>query len=157
MRTSKDIPLRAAPGLLVLALVALSGCGSSDELNSPTAARLRGISTYYLDLAFARNGPGPASEQELKKHMRRQERSDLLSNGIDPQLIDSTQFVSERDQEPFVVLYGLTIRKVTADSAPLVAHEKTGKDGKRLAVLANNKVRLVDEAGLEELKKSSQP
>ena len=141
-------------GLFLLALVALPGCSSSDELNSPTAARLRVISTYYLDLAFARNGPGPASEQELKKHMRRQERSDLLSYGIDPKSIDTTAFVSERDQEPFVVLYGLTSRKVTAAEAPLVAHEKTGKYGKRLAVLAFNKVYLVDEAGLEALKSS---
>jgi hypothetical protein len=151
MRNGRNLGSWVVAGLFVLALCVLPGCGSSDELNSPTAARLRGISTYYLDLAFARNGPGPGSEQELKKHMRRQERSDLISYGIDPQALDST-FVSGRDQEPFVVLYGQTIRKVTADEAPLVAHEKTGKDGKRLAVLANNKVHLVDEAGLEALK-----
>ena len=152
MRNGTNPRLRAAAWLLVLAPIALSGCASSDELNSPTAARLHGIAAYYLDLAFARHGGGPANEQELKKHMRRQERSDLLSNGIDPQTIDSALFVSERDGEPFVVLYKLSITKVTADSAPLVAYEKTGKNGKRLAALANTKVVLVDEAGLEALK-----
>ena len=70
MRNGRNLGSWAVVGLFVLALAALPGCGSSDELNSPTAARLRGISTYYLDLAFARNGPGPASEQELKKHIR---------------------------------------------------------------------------------------
>jgi hypothetical protein len=144
--------LRAVTGLFGLALLApLGGCGP-DERNSPTAARLRGIATYYLDLAFARNGKGPADEQELKKHLRRQERSDLASNGIDPQAIDSTLFVSERDGEQFVVVYQQTITRVTADSAPLIAYEKTGKGGKRLAVLANAKVHLVDDAGLEALK-----
>jgi hypothetical protein len=152
MRHTRPVGLRAVTWLFGLALLAALGCGASDERNSPTAARLRGIATYYLDLTFARNGQGPADESELKKHMRRQERSDLVSNGIDPQAIDSTLFVSERDGEPFVVLYQQTITRVTADSAPLVAYEKTGKDGKRLAVLANNKVHLVDEAGLEALK-----
>jgi hypothetical protein len=152
MSSKTNISLRAVAWLSLVALIAAAGCGSDDELKSPTAKRLRGIATYYLDLTFARNGAGPVSEQELKKHMRRQERSDLASNGIDPQSIDSTLFVSERDGEPFVVLYGQSIRQVTATTAPLVAHEKTGKDGKRLAVLANNKVFLVDAAGLEALK-----
>jgi hypothetical protein len=81
MKSGTGIGSAAATGLIALALLALPGCGS-DELNSPTAAKLRGIATYFLDLTFAR----------------------------------------------------------------------TGKDGKRLAVLANNKVHLVDEAGLEALK-----
>jgi len=102
--------------------------------------------------APSRHGGGPANEQELKKHLRRQERSDLLSNGIDPQTIDSTLFVSERDGEPFVVLYKLSITKVTADSAPLVAYEKTGKNGKHLVVFVSTKVDNVSEAELNELK-----
>jgi hypothetical protein len=152
MTNKTNIGRRAVAWLFLSALMAAAGCGADTELNSPTAKRLRGIANYYLDLAFARSGKGPANEQELKKHLRRQERSDLASNGIDPQSIDSTLFVSERDQEPFVILYGLTITRVSADSAPLVAHEKTGKNGKRLAALANGTVKLVDESGLEALK-----
>jgi hypothetical protein len=152
MRNGTSIGFRGAIGLFLFALLAVAGCGSDEELNSPTAKRLKGIATYYLDLAFARSGKGPANEQELKKHLRRQERSDLLSHGVDPQIIDSTLFVSERDQEPFVVRYGLSITEIGGgDKAPLVAHEKTGKDGKRLAALANGKVVLVDEAGLQSL------
>jgi hypothetical protein len=155
MRSGRVIVARPAAWLLLLGVFALFGCASSDELNTPTAARLRGIATYYLDLTFARNGKGPANEQELKRHLRKQERTDLISNGIDPQAIDSTLFVSERDQEPFVVLYGQSITRISADAAPLVAHEKTGKDGKRIAVLANSKLRLVDDAGLQALKSAN--
>ena len=155
MRSGNSLPARPASLLLVLGMLAASGCSAADELNTPTAARLRGIATYYLDLTFARNGKGPANEQELKRHLRKQERTDLISNGIDPQAIDSTLFVSDRDQEPFVVLYGQSITRISADSAPLVAFEKTGKDGKRIAVLANSKLRLVDDAGLQALKSSN--
>jgi hypothetical protein len=151
MAKGRNLGLRAVPWLSVLALIAVPGCGA-DELNSPTAAKLRGISTYYLDLAFARSGKGPANEKEFKKHLRGQPGFALEMNGVDPKSIDAELFVSERDQEPFVVLYGLTITRIAADAAPLVAHEKTGKNGKRLAVLANNKVELVDEAGLEALR-----
>jgi hypothetical protein len=157
MRSGEAIAARPVTMLFILGVVALSGCAAPDELNTPTAARLRGIATYYLDLTFARNGKGPANEQELKRHLRKQERSDLISNGVDPQAIDSTLFVSDRDQEPFVVLYGQSITRITADAAPLVAHEKTGKDGKRIAVLANSKLRLVDDAGLQDLMKSAKP
>lgn len=157
MRSRKFFAVRPLLPLLAAGTLMLSGCSGSDELTTPTAARLRGIATYYLDLTFARNGKGPANEHELKRHLRKQERTDLISNGIDPQAIDSTLFVSERDQEPFVVLYGQSITRISADSAPLVAYEKTGKDGKRIAVLANSKLRLVDEAGLQALKSSSSP
>jgi len=157
MRSRKFLAVRLLMPLLAVGTLTLSGCSGSDELNTPTAARLRGIAPYYLDLTFARNGKGPANEHELKRHLRKQERTDLISNGIDPQTIDSTLFVSDRDQEPFVVLYGQSITRITADSAPLVAYEKTGKDGKRIAVLANSKLRLVDEAGLQALKSPSNP
>ena len=146
MRTGKN---NAAAWLFLLALVAAPGCGS-DEVNSPTAARLKGLATQYLDYAVAKNGKGPAREEDFKKHLRGQPGFVLEMNGLDPKAIDAA-FVSERDGEPFVVLYGIMISQISGTSAPLVAHEKTGKGGKRLAVLANAKVEHVDEARLREL------
>jgi hypothetical protein len=128
---------------------ALAGCGSND-LESPTAAKLRALANFYLDYAVAKNGGGPANEQVLKKHMRGLPDFILQSNGVDPAAIDAV-FSSERDREPFVVVYGTMITRISGTSAPLVAHEKTGKNGKRLVVYANAKVDLVDEARLQEL------
>ncbi|MCI0459516.1 MAG: hypothetical protein L0Z62_21410 [Gemmataceae bacterium] len=134
-------------GLLVLS--AVPGC-SSDELNSPTAARLRGLAALYLDCVVAKNGKGPASEQEFKKHLHTLPDHVLNSHGLDLKDIDSA-FVSPRDQEPFVIRYGITITRISGTSAPLVAHEKSARGGKRLVALANGKVEHVDEARLQEL------
>jgi hypothetical protein len=144
-----NMPLRPMAWLCVLALGAASGCGS-DELNSPTAAKLRGLGNLYLEAAVIKNGKGPASEQEFKKHLRSLPDFIITENGLDPTAIDAS-LVSERDQEPIVIRYGLMIKQISAKSAPLVAHEKTGKKGKRLVGFANGTVELVDEARFQEL------
>jgi hypothetical protein len=149
MQDRMNSRLRPVAWLFLLALSALPGCGA-DELNSPTAVRLRGLANLYLDCAVPKNGKGPTSEQEFKKHVR--SLPDFISkeNGVDPKSIDAS-FVSERDQEPIVIRYGLTIKQISGTSAPLIAHEKTGKNGKRLVAFANGKVALVDEAQLQNL------
>jgi hypothetical protein len=140
---------RQALGLVLLVMSVLPGCGSN-ELESPTAARLRGLGTLYLDYAVGKNGKGPAGEQEFKKHLRSVPGFVLEMNGVDPNALDAV-FVSERDGEPFVILYGVSISGISGTSAPLIAHEKTGKNGKRLVVFANAKVEHVDEARLQHL------
>jgi hypothetical protein len=149
MRRKRNILLRPGTWLVLLALLAAPGCGSN-ELESPTAIRLGKLAGFYLDCAVAKNGKGPANEKALKGHIRSIPGFSLQASGVDPAAIDSL-FVSDRDQEPFVVLYGLTIAQVSGTKAPLVAHEKTGKNGKRLVGFANAKVELVDEARLQEL------
>lgn len=136
---------------LVLSIAAaLCGCGS-DERNSPTAAKLKALANFYLDYAVAQPGhQGPANEQAFRKHIRSVPDFQLKANGLDPATLDAT-FVSERDQEPFVILYGSTISRISGDSTQVIAHEKSGKNGKRLVVYASAKVDLVDEAKLKEL------
>jgi hypothetical protein len=137
---------------LILALLVLSasaGCGSN-ELESPAAARLSGLAKLYLDCAVAKNGKGPANEQEFKKHLRSLPDFIVRMNGLDSDALDAA-FVSERDNEPLVIVYGVSISGMSGTSAPMVAHEKTGKNGKRLVAFANAKVELADEARLQEL------
>jgi hypothetical protein len=134
-------------------VVAVLGCGS-DERNSPTAAKLKALANFYLDYAVAQPGhQGPTTEQAFKKHIRSVPAFQLTANGLDPATLDAT-FVSERDQEPFVILYGGTISRISGDSTQVIAHEKTGKNGKRLVVYASAKVDLVDESKLKELANS---
>jgi hypothetical protein len=132
--------------------IAATGCGS-DELNSSTATKLKALATLYLDYAVAKRGQGPSSEQVLKNHMRSLPDFVLQMNGVGSEGIDAV-FVSDRDQEPFVVLYGVTISGLSGTSAPLLAYEKTGKKGKRLVVFANTKVAHVDESQLPGLMSS---
>jgi hypothetical protein len=135
---------------LIAAMALLAGCSVDDPLRSPTAARLKGLATMYLDYAVAK-GTGPASEQVFKKHLQSVERMVLEMNGVDPKTVDDT-FVSLRDHEPFVIIYGVGVGGMSGNKAPLVAYEKTGVGGKRLAAFANTKLELVDEARLNELK-----
>jgi hypothetical protein len=146
---------RPAITLIVLGLIAFSGCGSDDALESPTAAKLKGLGNFYLELAANKGGKGPANEQEFKKHLRSIPDFVLSSHGLDSKNIDAG-FVSERDGEPFVVIYGITISGISGTTAPLVAHEKTGKNGKRLVAFANGKIDLVDEARLQSLQSAKQ-
>jgi hypothetical protein len=128
----------------------LAGCGGPDPLTTPTAARLRGLSNMYLSYAVAKNGGGPANEETLKKYLRSVDAIQLEMSGIDPKAIDSV-FVSERDQQPFVVLYGQSITRISGDSKQPLAYEKTGVGGKHLIAYASAKVDHVDEAKLKEL------
>ncbi|MBA4068220.1 MAG: hypothetical protein C0501_31865 [Isosphaera sp.] len=134
---------------LVAAVLAVPGCGS-DDLDSPTAARLRAVGNMYLDYAVAKKGQGPDAEGPFKAHIRGKPDQVLAPAGIDRKEVDGL-FASDRDGEPFVVLYGRKIAGVSGTDAPVVAHEKTGKGGRRLVVFANGKVELADESRLKEL------
>jgi hypothetical protein len=136
-------------GLVLSLLASLPGCGSN-ELESPTAVKLKALSNFYLDYAVAQQGKGPASEEVLKKHIRSQPEFILKTNGIEPGAIDGL-FKSDRDQEPFVVVYGKTIARISGDSTKLLVYEKTGRNGKRLIAYDNGKVDHVNEARLKEL------
>ena len=143
--------LRRLAWLGPFVLILVAGCGGVNELDSPTAAKLKALGNFYLEHAASHGKRGPADEKEFKKHLRGAPDFILKNYGLDPDNIDAA-FMSERDQEPFVVFYGQGIGSVSGHSAPLVAHEKTGKNGRRLVAFANGKVDLVDDARLEELK-----
>lgn len=136
--------------LPVLVISLMPGCGGSDALTSPTAVKLRALGNFYLEYALGNGNTGPANEKAFKKHLRNAPDFNLKNYGLDPNNIDSA-FVSERDGEPFVILYGVKISEISPTAAPLIAYEKTGQNGKRLVGFANAKVEEVDEARLEAL------
>ena len=138
---------------LVAAGCLLTGCGTN-ELESPTAMRLKALATMYLDYAAAKGGGGPASEEVLKQHIRRLPAIQLETAGLDPASVDAT-FVSLRDQQPFVVIYGIGLSRISGTEAPVVAYEKEGQGGKRLLAYANTKLDYVDEARLKQLLESN--
>jgi hypothetical protein len=145
--------VRNAAGTLLLPLIAAVGCSGDDALNSPTALKMEGLANAYLDHVVGA-GDVPADEQALKKHMRGLRASVQYDYQIDPNNIDSS-FISERDNEPLVVIYGKGIGKISGDSKHVIAHEKTGKNGKRLVVFASTKLDHVSEAELQRLKSAA--
>jgi hypothetical protein len=135
-----------ALGLLVLIT---TGC-SDDALKSSTALKMSGLANAYLDHVVGANGP-PPDQAALKKHLQGLRPSVQYDYHIDSNNIDAF-FISERDNEPFVVMYGQGVGKISADSKHVIAHEKTGKNGKRLVVFTSTKVDIVNEQELEQLK-----
>jgi hypothetical protein len=139
-----------AAGLTVLVLVTVPGCGS-DALSSPTAINLRKLANLYLNYAVSANGRGPSREEDFKKYVQGMPDFLLRNNNVEPAERDGL-FVSGRDQQPIVIVYGVAISGMSATQAPLVAYEQSGQKGKRLVAFANTKVEEVDEARLKELK-----
>ena len=140
---------RLSSWFLLVACLFAAGC-TDDAVNSPTAQKMKGLANAYLDHVVGAGGP-PADEKALKTHMKGLRASVQYDYQIDPNNIDAS-FKSERDNEPLVVIYSKGIGKISGDSKHVVAHEKTGKNGKRLVVFASTKVDNVDEAELEQLK-----
>jgi len=111
---------------------------------------MKGLANAYLDHVVGANGP-PTDEATFKKHMKGLRASVQYDYHINPDNIDAS-FVSERDGQPLVVMYGQGPGKISGDSKKVIAHEKTGKNGKHLVVFASTKVDIVDDAELERLK-----
>jgi hypothetical protein len=124
--------------LFVLASVLAWGCGQGG-LSSTTAGKLKTLSTLYLDYAASHQGAGPASEESLKAHIRRLDPVQLEAHGIALAKLDEL-FVSDRDGQPFAVLYGVSLSQISGTSAPLVAHERQGLGERLLVAYANVKV-----------------
>src|SRR5215831_7224182 len=118
--------LWAALSLAAVLMVFLAGCGGDSALNSPTAQRMKGLANAYLDHVVGANG-SPANEAAFKKHLRGLRASVQYDYHIDPDNLDAS-FVSERDKEPLVVMYGQDIGKISGDSKRVLAYEKTGKN-----------------------------
>jgi len=143
---------RNATGILCILVLGIVGCGDSG-LDSPTALRMSGLANSYIDMAY-QGGP-PANEEALKKHMKAMHPGEQYARNIDPKNLDAC-FKSDRDNEPLVVIYGLK-PEISAQSKEVIAHEKTGKGGRRLVVFASTKVASVSEAELEQLKSAKPP
>ena len=150
MTTRKLTVQGLAAGLLLLMPALFSGCGSdADLIESPAGVRLRGLAAVILDYSV-NVGKGPPNADDLKKYMKTAMQGfQLQMNGIDPNDVDAA-FVSLRDNQPFVVRWGVGLT-VSKNNTPVLAYEKDGKDGKRLLAYANGKLDVVDEAKFKEL------
>jgi hypothetical protein len=109
-------------GLVLVAL--LGGCGSQATTTSDVADEkyLKPLVVLYGQFIGQHAGRVPGSEQEFKNYIAK--RAELLKQfNVDA----NTIFISQRDQQPFKVYYGL---RQGYDG--VIAHEQTGVNGVRL-------------------------
>jgi hypothetical protein len=122
--------------------VAAVGCGKSTVPNDDEGEKLRQLAVAYSQFAGMNRGTGPSDEQVLNKFIAGQSGGDFDVDAM---------FVSDRDGEPYVVLYGRPARLPRSDMpADLVAYEKTGVDGQRYVAFGGGVIETLDEEALTE-------
>jgi hypothetical protein len=114
------------------------GCQGGTQITPPTdSSMLRGITRVYA-IATRDLGRPPKSMDELE----------AVYAQADP---DPSKYVrSARDGEEFVVVWGLNLKSLPADT--VLAYERKGVDGKRMVVTLNGEVREVSEDEFKALK-----
>jgi hypothetical protein len=125
-------------------MLAAQGCGAdAGRDGSKDVSHVRVITALYFTATSAL-GRSPESEEEFKGQIAKAS-PDLSVLGVGS--IDEL-FVSDRDGQPLVVLYG----KQRAGAAPdVVAYEQTGKDGVRLIGNKSGQVEEADDARFSKL------
>jgi hypothetical protein len=129
----------------LLLLCALVGCnGQGSAASSAESVRLQFLTSMHSAVQ-ARTGRLPANEQEFKQFIEDNGAQMLGEAGVSS--VDEL-FVSERDGQPFVVVYGKYPPTMTSK---IVVYEQNGVDGKRLVGHSTGAVELVDDARFREM------
>jgi hypothetical protein len=134
---------RALFCVALLALTCTSGCSESTVPNDDDGEKLRQLTILYAQFAVTNEDTGPADEAEFKQFISQR-----------PGEIDiEPMFMSERDGQPFVILYGKKLTNSYGSSGPpdVVIYEEVGVGGKRYLGAAGGEVGIVDEAKFKEL------
>jgi hypothetical protein len=124
-------------------IVFLGGCGDSAALKEAREKdNIRTLARMYGQFMSSHRGNGPKNEQEFKQYLqgRREELAREEITDVDALL------VSNRDGEPYVVVYGLVPTRSMTPSGRVVAYEKSGIDGKRMVAYETMAAEELDEA-----------
>lgn len=117
---------------LAIGLTGTLGCGESDKVVEANSDRMKRLYNCYLMYMEANNERGPKSAKALKKYLLKEDgiRLRLERMGVDAKGINE-MFTSERDNEPFVVRWGLEGMKDHA-----IVFEAVGVNGRRLVAFS---------------------
>lgn len=141
--------------LFLLGLVGSLGpflaCGCSSQVREDLEIgerHLGELARAYIFYANQHRGQGPPNKAALDKFLKANEKSLIMQGISNPE----GMYVSPRDNEPYVVLWGLRIKTVVKGrSSQPIAYEKTGKDGKRWVAFADGIVNELDESEFEKV------
>lgn len=128
--------------LLMLFLAFFAGCGDRQEPEDVVELRsnMRGLAVAYGNYTKSHRGRPPRSEKLFRVWIEKQGPDFLTILQVDN--VDDI-FISSRDNEPYVVVYGKPKR--------VVAYEAVGVDGKRFITDDLGVSTEVDEATFDEM------
>ena len=140
----KTVAFRAHGLAVALVLVTTVGCNSTNpEAAAEQASTLKPLAVIYGKYQGEHQGRPPANEAEFKAYVQSSAKPILEANGI--QSVEAL-FISSRDQQPFVILYGPLTGPPGPAGQPVFAYEKVGVDGKRYVATSLGAVHELDEA-----------
>lgn len=126
----------------------VAGCGGSVEQQQEEESSLRALAVTYGRYMAQHRGAPPADEAEFKKFVEAQRPEDLAALGVsDPSKI----WISSRDKQPYVMLYGAVTGPPGPAGKPVIAYEAKGVGGKRQVASELGAVEEVNEARFREL------
>lgn len=137
--------------VLVFGALGTLGCGGAQEqARRQEESRLKPLAIFYGQFTGQHRGKPPTSEAEFKEFIRTQGAEQLASFQVNNL---ETLFVSERDEKPYVVLYGEASKNSPPGpaGAPVVAYEQQGVGGRRFVASSMGAVEEVDEARFKQL------
>ncbi len=118
----------------------LPGCGSTapPPPQDPPDSSITVLARLYGEFAMRHQGRGPANESEFQQFLEQLPEAQKKAMGV--QDLD-VLFRSPRDQQPYVVIYGIRQVLPAADvngilGKPIVIHERNGIDGVMFAANA---------------------
>lgn len=125
------------------------GCSSGGRASAPMQeSTIKPLGLLYGQFMGQHQGRPPASEEEFKQFIR--ERGMGMLKQFNVPDVDSL-FISPRDKQPYVVIYGGPKGPPALAGQPVIAYERQGVGGKRYVANSLGAVEEVDETKFREL------
>ncbi len=136
-------------GLIALACFLTAGCGGSQKKSlAREQSGLKKLAVLYGRYLAQHRGQPPGNEGEFRKFVQSLPAADRASLGIDDA---EGLFLSNRDNKPYVIIYGRPQGPPGPGGSPVIAYEQDGKSGKRWVASALGAVEEVDDARFKQL------
>lgn len=143
---------RLGMSLCMLIVACFNGCGKPPEVTrQPVESSMQSLVIGYGQYLARNQGKSPPNEEAFRRFLEKLSDDERKQMGIGAV---SEVFRSPRDEQPYVIRYGVTIPPPGPGGAAWIAHEKEGKEGKRFVAFATGQIREVDEAGFQEITKA---
>ncbi|MCA9188626.1 MAG: hypothetical protein KDA99_23530 [Planctomycetales bacterium] len=122
-------------------ITATSGCGKSTP-SDPARTHLGALASIYSQFRSQNRGQLPRNEADLRTFAEANGGPTMEQFGISD--VDSL-FVSERDNQPYTILFGRDAARYSGNSGSVIGYEKQGLDGQRVVGFSSGMAELVSE------------
>ncbi len=131
----------------------VTGCGKPQAVKG-TGSTIKPLSILFFRYTAQHRGQTPLNREELEKFINAQGPTELEVLGAKDM---NDLFTSARDQQPYIVRYGVTVPPPGPGGPTVVAYETKGVSGRWLVAFSTAGVDEVDASKLKELVPDAKP